>query len=355
MALIDGKCQLPWPSIYNAPSGLQSAVLVIHAVNEEAAGIFIAPRAGNISKLHFCTGTVTTGATVTVALKTLDGSGDPAGVVASKTLVIDNTDDNKHLSVTLNPVAAVTAGVAYALTVAQPAAAAGDMTVQAFAVLYAGGSPLMQNFPYSDLKTAGWVKQNRQIAGAVEYDTGNIYNIGAGLFVSSANAAVNNTTTPDEIGNVFTLPFPARVGGVWFNSAAMAAGADFTAKLYDGANNLLASVSLDGDDRMGSTGPWFMRFGLEVDLTAGSTYRVTILPATANSVTLYRFTVADNVDLAIVDGGSGMYETSRKSGGAWTNTNTRRIHLGLLLSGFDNGVIPPAAAGGPSDVRIGGY
>jgi len=344
MALTAIADAVPYPSLVWMPGGVASGVLTINAANNEAAQVFIAPKTGNINTLHFCTGAVTTGATVTVALKAVDASGDPAAVIASESLVIANADDNKHLQVILDPVAAVAAGTPYALCVINPAIGFGNMRINS----YLGIAGLATRaFPYADLLVGVWAKQTRMMAAAVGYDDATLYNIGSGLFVNGVATDTNSGSSPDEVGNRFQVPVPCKASGIYFEPSAFAAGADYVLTLYDSDGlTPLAQITLDGDHRASAASGLVLVEFPAVTLLANTTYRVAVRATTVNNVSYMLYSVEVNADLSVAAGGVQCYHTGRTwnpGPGAWTDTATQRILIGVMLSTFDNGV---SAGGG---------
>ena len=96
-------------------------------------------------------------------------------------------------------------------------------------------------FPYGDLYTTLWTKQNTPLFATIEY-TGGVYYPMLGVYpVGSAGAtstAYNlDTATFDEYGIHINIPVPARAVGIWV-VPALAAGADFSfLSNYPGLNS----------------------------------------------------------------------------------------------------------------------
>jgi hypothetical protein len=325
-----------WPGEYY-PEQATSSAGVIDAASEKYAGIFQAPLTGNITKIYFMTSTVTTGATVDVRLETVDATnGDPTGtLVATNTnaaVVVDAADDNVKKTATLTAAAAVTAGSIYAVVVVNPAASFGNMVIASHQV-----SAIAGNFPYSDLFTTIWTKSARYLAAAVEYDTTAKYNIGTGLITQCANTTITNATTPDEVGIIFQSPVPITLYGVrWFQSGAIAASGSTDIVLYDSdGSSVLRSATLDSDIGLrASSASVAVMFPTEVLLSAATNYRLVLKPTTANTINYLNCRVVANTDWALVDGGITMYRTERTDAGAWTQTDTQRPNLRLIVSKF---------------------
>lgn len=204
---------IPIPRHYaHLPTGLSN--MLIDAADEEAAAVFYVGKTGTISKVGFLTGTVTTGATVKAALKTVDlANGDPTGTLlavgSEVSVVIADADDDKWFLETLDTAVAVTKGDLIAMSIINPSASFGNINIRNLRFD-------RTDFPYQDLFTGTWTKGDRKPCFALEYSDGS-YAVQLGLWpvTSTPTPTFNNGTTPDERGLKFRLPFPVRVTGVW--------------------------------------------------------------------------------------------------------------------------------------------
>ena len=145
----------------------------------------------------------------------------------------------------------------------------------------------------------------------------------------------NTGTTPDERGIRFVPTVPMAVDGAWVRLDLDGA---CNVVLYDAASAVLASVSLDPDIKGLTNGNTAcIRFASPVTLTAGATYRLTVLPTSATSLSIFEFSVNTAAQMAAVPGGASMYLTTRSDGGTWTDTATERPWMGLIIGGMDAG------------------
>ena len=331
-----------WSGI-NAGISNQTSVFVLDAAGEKAATVFQIPEDGNITTLGFRTATVTTGDTLKVGLYTIDASGDPTataykGMVAG-TQAILATEDNTYFNVTLGTQAtSVVKGDKVALVIEYNSYVAGSMGITS---LGSGGS-VWSGFPYGDLYTTLWTKQNSPLFATIEYTGGIYYPILSVLPVASGGAAgvaYNlDTATFDEYGIHVNIPVPARVVGIWV-VLAIAAGADFEAILYEGTT-ALKTVTYDGDMAVTTSArQFFLFFPTTQDLTANTDYYIAIRPTTANNVTFYYFTAPSVAAAAQFHGGAGAYRVKRLNQGAWTTSETTIIgQMGIILDAFSDGV-----------------
>ena len=315
--------------------------VVIDANNEAAAFIFPAPQAGDITKLGFRTGSVTTGDSVIVSLQTLDATGLPSGTLvnagATATQVVASSDDDKYFEVTLATPATVTAGQKVALVVSMPASGTvGSMQIMLSAVAV-GGYPYVANNSgtWNKLATRGWI-------GSVRYSDGSYPYIPLLFPLADTTAAnvfnnITSATNPDERGNKFTMPMACTVSGLWYFNASNQAG-DFDLKLYDSGTTVLGSVSVDGDLGNTSTTLAIHLFaGGPVDLRAGDVVRATKLP-TSGTVATASFLMQSQAGVAgQYPYGSWVQHTDRNDAGAWNDVANRQDGIGLILAGMDDG------------------
>ena len=331
-----------WPGI-NGGLINQTTLFTLDATGEKAATIFQIPADGNITKLGFRTATVTTGDTLKVGLYTVDASGDPTataykGMVAG-TQAILATEDNTYFNVTLGTQAtSVVKGDIVALVIEYNSYVAGSMVITGLG----STSTVFSGFPYGDLYTASWVKQNNTFFATIGY-TGDVYYPTLGILPVASGGASSivynlDTATFDEYGIHINIPVPARAVGIWV-VPALAAGADFEAILYQGTT-ALKTIAYDGDGAVSAVArQFFLFFPTTQDLTANTDYYIAIRPTTVNNVTFYYFTAPSVAAAAQFHGGAGAYRVKRLDQGAWTTSETTIIgQMGIILDAFSDGV-----------------
>jgi hypothetical protein len=316
---------------------------VLDANSEATAFVFQAPKTGTIDRVGFRTATVTTGDTVTVSLQAVDAStGNPTGTLfgtnTSGTQVISASDDNVWFEVTLTAGASVTRGDVLALVVALPSSGStGNMQITR------AQTPFLTQFPYGSNFTGGsWAKTTQGAGcGALRYsDTTWPYTLG--MFpIASGNGpfgqsnSFSSSSTPDERGSKITMPFPCKVTGSWARASGTTAG-DFTMKLYDASNTLLASKTFDGDYNPVAGGVVWYLFDTEVTLAAGDVVRITKLPTTTTATTIQDMTYPTGLASASPLGATHVH-TFRTDAGSWTDVTDKSTLCGLILSALDNG------------------
>lgn len=344
--IVEGGLWIPHPYLKGA-SGPSLQDMLIDASTEKAAGVFMAPKTGTISKVGFLTKTVTTGVTVDVRLETVSlVNGDPTGTLlgtnSNGTQVILDADDDTWFTTTLTTGVAVTKGDLLAVVIAN--AGAGNMNIANASI------DRPSNFPYTDLFTAAWVKDVDIPVFSLEYDDGS-YAHSPGVWPISAKpgTSFNTSSSPDERGLIFQMPFPFRVTGCWHH-ADIDAAADLV--LYDSdGTTALETVSLDKDVRIG-TSPriFFLLFSGEQSLSANTNYRLVLKPTTTTNIRSEAFDVDAAAIMDAFEGGQKFHHTERTDAGAWTETTTRRPFMGLIIDGFDD-----ATGGGAASILGGGF
>lgn len=194
----------------------------------------------------------------------------------------------------------------------------------------------LRNIYFDDAATGTYVK-NAAAFGllALKYDDGTY-----GEFVDPCWPAltINNTafgsgSTPDERALRFQIPTRMRCIGAWVQ-AALGANADIV--LYDNSSSVLASVSIDSDQKSNANGGviqvlWSSSITLEPD----TTYRLAVKPTTASTVTFQDFDLPGAAYQACMPGGATWYYSSRTDAGAWSDTDTKRPIAGLIFDGVD--------------------
>lgn len=352
MTLINSTAHLWTPTFKNVSAAPGMGTLgLIDAADEGLATILRAPRTGSIAKVLWATRQVTTGATISVRLETVDESANPArpsGTLfasgASGVSAIADTDDNVAVVTTLTTPCSVTLGDKLAVIVKQPTSAPGVMQVAVF-------SDDVSEFPYLLLNTGvspatSWSAINSAAPMiGLEYSDGAYSWIpGCWPFYAVNSNVYNGGSTPDRIGLRFKFPFPVRVGGWW---AWADLDGDFQATLYDsdGVTPLASTpFSVDKDTRLDTgAGVVIYPFASTADLARDTFYRLVLTPTTTTSLTLYDFQTQSTAALDAFPGGQNLHYTSAKNPATesdWTNVTTRRPFLGPLVCGFDDGLSP---------------
>ena len=328
-------------------------VLLLDAASEKAAFIFQAPKSGDIRKILWRLGTVTTGATLDIRLETVDlTTGNPTGTLwatnTNAAAIVSATDDDTMVTSTLTADATVVKGDLLAVVIVNPAVSFGNLQISGFA------DDDLLNIPYADLFTTVWTKPTVAPVVGVEYSDGSYANTN-GCWPMSAITTTNFSaaSTPDVIALRFSLPYPARITGFWI---WIDLDGNATVKLYDpDGGTVLESLGIDTDVRNSAgTKLHTYLFDTSISLSKDTVYRLGIEPAGATSVQVHDFTVPTAAALDSFPGGQAFHLSTAKDPfgvESWTQTTTRQPFMGLLLDQFDDGV----GAGSGGGLRLAGH
>lgn len=323
----------PFPLWFPAAMATPTGVL-LDANSEKAAWVGFAPKTGSIDRAIIRLGTVTTGETVDVRLETVGADGNPSGTLfgtnTNASLVVALTDDDIWPpEVTFTAAASVTRGDRIALVVAFPAIATGNLNLERVAT---GES----SFPYtSTFAAAAWTRAAGSLLGGLRYSDGNYARTPSLVPYRLANNNYNNTSSPDERGNLITVPGHCKCSGLWVVNGSTSTLGDFDAVLYDINNNVLESVSMDGDLTAVTSGvniPFFCPFDTEVTLQPGQQVRAIKKPTSATNVNQSRIVAPSSSAAEAMPGGSAMVRTARTDAGTWSQTANEQAGIGLLIS-----------------------
>lgn len=149
----------------------------------------------------------------------------------------------------------------------------------------------------------------------------------------TGGSAYNSGSTPDEIGNAFTLPFNCKVDALCA-MVVVASGANFDICLYRGTTSLV-SVTVDGNTTGGNNSlrPCLVNFD-DVEIQKDVEHFITVKPTGANNVTLQEMTVNDATHWDVHPGGQAMCYATRTDAGSFSKTATKRVLVGARVSQF---------------------
>jgi len=321
--------------------------------------VLVVPKSGTLDQVEVWIDTVSTAQAIKVSFQDVsltDGNPDggvdqfrvvPTGSVVAGWLVpglitSDGTNTGTKRTVTVGDLLAVV--IEFDSTV-------GDLR---FATLIRNSGANLWNGGYSYAGTNNgttWTKQ-----AGVALQVGLKYSDGTYAYVSPASwpraAAINTArtfnsgSTPNERGLYFQLPMSVACSGVWFESTR---GGDCQVTLYDSdGTTVLASATLDKDVNEAAASltvtivPWATG---PITLLANTNYRLAVKPTTVTNLDVYDMPVNSNALMAAMPGGANFYLTTRTGAGAWTQTNTLKPLMGLVLAGVDTGGVGGGAGG----------
>jgi hypothetical protein len=206
------------------------------------------------------------------------------------------------------------------------------------------------NYPYTLENNAG-TRSRASAAGVFGYKTASgVYGFPV---VTITTVNFNSGSSPNEYALRFLLPGSGtyRVIGFRFHgSMGGGVGRLFRGRLYSGTTVLQDTTDHDGDivGSTTSTTPfeqWFDEATIS-DLDFGTEYRLAIAPQNANGVLLTYVEIAAAADMAAFPGGTDFF-LSHRAGGAWTDVDTRRPQIDLIIDDMTM-----SGGGGVSGSRI---
>lgn len=192
------------------------------------------------------------------------------------------------------------------------------------------------------LNTGSWAAANtgNQSIIALECDDGTFAFMENCIPISTFGTVTTaNNATFRAVGLKFRFPMQLTIEGAGLMLVTPDV-CDGSIILYDtNGTSVLAQVDIDNDAVISQANPRhsFIRFP-PVTLTANSYYRLVFVPSTTTAATIY---YADVNAVGLMDGlygGQDMHWTTRDSGGAWTDTTTRRPHFMLKISSVHDGI-----------------
>lgn len=327
-----------WPSHWQTISGGPTAGgNVLSNVNDKIAIAFQAPRSGTVYQIGYVMQSVTANNNTTLTVEgvtTSTGLPDGVNLAGSNTAVTHTVGWNVKTPASSF---SVTKGQWYVLVITNSGTASLSFRTITDA----------ESFTYVRRFTASGSTWSAIIGGGAA--VGLNYSNGGddwdwpdpALGPSHSETSVNLSTsqTWDEAGIAFQVPVSVRVSGCLLCADV---AADATVTLYDGSNNVLATGTYYSSVPP-NTSILFNRvtFDTDVTLSANTTYRLTLKSTTTTTNVLYYWTATSATVLAQFCG--NLTFTQRKSAGAWTDTNTARAYMHLLINGVD---VPSSGGGG---------
>ncbi len=340
----------------------------LDGTGDRIAWIFPAPKTGNISEIGWHTRTVTTGDIVDVRLETVDTadanpSGTLCGTNSNVNVTVASSDDNVWENSALTASCAVTKGDKLAIVLsAATFVSSGNMQIAGYTNNTTGDLSL---FPYSRVNSTGSYAAVSSVMPilTLKYDDGSYAPLSGGtlpvLPIANATAfgasAITTSTTPDEIGLKFQVPFSGSLCGAGAQLDFSSAGGTYDIVLYDSGSTAIATFSGDTDQVLSNAAGAARANEFPIPATTisiNSTYRLVVKPTSANVVTVADFDVNAAGMLAAVPGGTNFVKTQRTDAGAWTDTTTKRPFIGLKFCSLDDGV---GGGGGSSKKVIGAW
>lgn len=316
------------------------------------------PITDSLSVVYFRTGNIVAagGDTVDVRIETVANgrrTGTLWGTNTNVTVVIADSDDSVWKTATLTAAASLTEGDEFAIVIASSAGTPAITLSIAPNGVSAGGYGqypiIVNNLTGSDAVVIDTIPE-----WIVAFTTAGIKSmIGLSPIDGSLTlTAFNNASATHEEALRFKSTVPRRAVGMRLFLGNIAAGANFTASLWDatGATDAaaLAQVSVDGDFPSATTVDGYVDlfFDTKVTIDKDTVYYLGVRPDTANSITIYKATTAGTGQpagsiKAFSHESTDLYLATRTwsagTASAWTTTTTTYPFISLLYDQLDDG------------------
>ncbi len=318
----------PWPTTVIDAS---YSTLTANAIGEGMGTVLRMPVDGSLMGGRFRLGTVTTGGTMTVRVETVSAttglnSGSLIAAGATASVVVADSDDGVFKNYTLNTPVTLARGDLIAIIETTDA-------VENLQLVTTNATP-NGVLPYGLNNSSGaFSKDPAHPVHSLYVDNTWVTTPGLWPFNDSTTAtAVSSATTPDEIGNLITMPATMRISGVHTMIASVADGDDFQICLYNSNDTLIDSITQDGG-QTDSGGLYQVHFPTSHILTGGASYRLT-LKGTGGALNFYQSNLDSATYTSLLPGGGNVIATHRTDAGAWTDTNTRFSWIVPLMDGI---------------------
>lgn len=354
----------------NLGTNIEGATLntsfTLDAAGEKNAVVFRVPKSGTLNRVGFRTGTVTTGDTLRISFQDVAADGFPDEVVDQYVdQAILSTDDN--LSFFVGPLThdgtaggtkrTVTRGDWLAIVLEYPSYVAGNL--QLFHFNTTSGRRISVNAVIRTKLAGVWARSGTVPRVILEYSDGSyghILGVQADVNTFPASASYNSSSSPNEYGNVIQVPAQCRASGIWWYGNTSVDNTtftqDFELTLYaaDGSTVLGAAVwdasNQSSINTVAVRNVYAAYFtGGDVTLSTGVSYRVAAKATAATSISRTVQQSQSNAALSQLNS-SDIYLTSRTGVGAWSDTTTDQMAIGLILTAVHDGTSVPGTGYG---------
>lgn len=329
-----------WPRMPLADSviNITATAHTIDADGEKVGWVFQATKSGAISGIEFLAKAVTASGDIDFRVETVSlVTSAPSGTLwATNTNKIQDVPSAGWQAATLTANATVSRGDMVAIVIEANSTNTPDLTVGGLDVSHEDN----RTQPYCQTYVSSWSGITREGILAVKMSDGSfMYIPWFPPVVSYTSLTVEQDTDPDEVGIKFQIPFPADISGMWIYNIKIASG-NVIFKLYDSdGSSVLSTITIDEDSLLNNRSMRIYWLDADIALSKDTWYRLTFQPdgttGGGNTFTYYTVNAAANLDG--VEGGQKIIMTERTDGGAWTDTDTRRPFMGIVLNGFDDG------------------
>lgn len=337
MALVTFPLMAVPAYIYSAQGN--STITPIDAAGELAAWVFNFPATGTLKKICFYTDSTTCTATqIDVEVQNVGADGHPDGTLyaTGATGVVSTPAASTGYWVAINS----TTGIS--VTQGTLAAVVIKWNNGSFGVVAGPSNSLLHDFPYALSYLGSTWTALTAFGLSLEYSTGIVQIVGA--FPACLTSATTTISQTSHRGNRIRFPYKCRVIGTW---VMVDADGSYDIILYgsDGFTVLGTAAGMTGSYRGGTAIlNQFLRFPTSITLEKDTYYRVVLKPTSATTIGFRYYDVVDDgayYGLDAAELGQYCHYTSATATPTqesdWTNTNTRRLCIGLILDAIDIG------------------
>lgn len=298
-----------------ANNGLSGASL--NSTNLKIANIFIVPKSGALNSITVVLGSVTTAASLTVALYTVS-LGLPTETIygGCVTGIIENPVVGEN---EVNISGNVTVGDVVAIVISWTS------TIGNLVVAYSGNSEFM--IPYRAIFTTTWSKSQTTPFAWMKINGKYCVPEGCCPVAKASYVAIYENGSPDECGANFTMPETLRVTGVM---ATVRSLPTYTQNINLYVNNLLVRTATIYQQTVSNFGGKYFTSFDELTIQKGSNVKITLTAAVGGS--FYKETLTINPDVIKEFFGMELSECSRTNGGEWSLSTSTISPMSLICS-----------------------
>lgn len=332
MGLYSLMPHIMWPKPVQS---YQYSGMTLNGTTTKNGYVTIFPYTGTINNVLIRTRTVTTSQTLKVSLQGVGTDGKPDGTI----LGVGNSAYGTQGSLVQATVYTIALTSALSVTRGDKVAVVVEWNSTAGSITMSQGDGEVCNNFYTCTYTGGaWTITASGEAPIIGFEyTDGFHGFTTYPFAAITGTAFNNTSTPDEIGVLINNPTTIIACGAFLY---VNKGFDCTVKLYDSADNVLASQALVPGNRWNAALAFdYLYFASDVTIQKNQNYRLTLVPDTASNVTLLEYTMPSASALNSLSLGSAFSRTSRTDAGAWTNNAGLRPTIGLLIRGMEGNLL----------------
>jgi hypothetical protein len=318
-------------------SGVSIQTTILNDADNSVALLFQAPKAGTLNQIGIGVNTFTAPPNYNVAFVTLDGSFLPTATAAGASGIFSWAPASTGWAwVTLTTGLVVARGDLVCARIWPGGTAptgSSFITIRRHSVLTnIGGLPQALEF------ATAWTRQTSLPIGgmAARYTDGQVC---GGLPSSGASGqpdgpSFNSGSASPEHGAVFSVPVNMTVDGLRYTvDPVTAAGSSAEFRLYDAGSTQLAAFVQPAGTLVGTGNNVVdVQLATSIALTAGSTYRMSMIAAETESRNIPSLLPPDTDSKASMPEGSRWSYTSRPLAGSWTDIPLTVPLLGLWVS-----------------------